>query len=277
MGITAPCRSEQNSNNRSTDTQSPGCPRGKTLWPCLLIAICLGCQAEQPKMLLYCGAGIRPAAAELAAEFERRHGMLVECDYAGSEVLLGRIKLSHRGDLYMPGDIHYVDQADAEKLIASRKTACYFIPVILVQKGNPKNIQTLADLVQPGVELGLGNPETCAIGRKAKKLFAKNGIAMEDLKENVKFESATVNELGNHIKLGKLDAVIVWDAVAAYFADDATVVPIPVEKNVISTVVVGRLTCSEHPELAEKFLEFAVSDDGRAIFEKHHYTVNAPE
>ena len=29
-----------------------------------------------------------------------------------------------------------------------------------------------------------------------------------------------------------------------YFADESTVVPIPVEKNVISTVVVGRLTCS---------------------------------
>ena len=251
--------------------------RCRALLLVLLIAACVGCQAEKPKMLLYCGAGIRPAAAELADEFEKQHGMLVECDYAGSEVLLGRIKLSGRGDLYMPGDVFYVDQADEQKLIAGRKTACYFVPVILVQKDNPKNIQTLADLTEPGIELGLGNPEACAIGRKAKKIFAKNNIAMEDLKDNLKFESATVNELGNHIKLGKLDAVIVWDAVADYFADESTVVPIPVEKNVISTVVVGRLTCSEHPELAEKFLEFIGSEEGQAIFEKHHFTVKAPE
>ncbi len=245
-----------------------------------LLCLCLGCGSDKPqqtKLLLYCGAGIRPAAAELAREFTRRHGVAVECDYAGSEVLISRIKLSGLGDLYMPGDVYYVDQAEREGLITSKKTACYFVPVILVQKGNPKNIKTLVDLTRPGIKVGLGDPEACAIGRKSSKIFAKNDISEEDVKENVKFRSLTVNELGNHIKLGQLDAVIVWDAVAAYFADSATTVPIPTEQNVISTVAVGVLSCSEHPESAEEFLKFIASEPGQAIFKKYHYATTPPE
>ena len=127
------------------------------------------------------------------------------------------------------------------------------------------------------VVVGLGNPETCGIGRKSAGLFAKNGVSMEAVQENVKFQAVTVNDLGNHIKLDRLDAVIVWDAMAAYFADDGDAVPIPLEKNVISTVAVGMLSCSEQPELAGQFVEFVASERGQAIFQKHHYTTDLPE
>ena len=87
----------------------------------------------------------------------------------------------------------------------------------------------------------------------------------------------TVNDLGDKIKLGSLDAVIVWDAVAAYFADSADVVPIPREQNVISTVPVSILKSSKHPQLANGLLEFITSEEGRAIFKKHHYSLTFPE
>jgi len=135
----------------------------------------------------------------------------------------------------------------------------------LQKTGNPKNIRSLNDLLRPGLKLGLGDPKACAIGRKASKIFAKNGIAEADVNRNVSFRSLTVNELGNHIKLGMLDAAIVWDAVAAYFADEADVVPIPRQQNVISTAAVGVLTCSTDPQTAEKFAAFVASPQGRKI------------
>ncbi|MDP2896219.1 MAG: substrate-binding domain-containing protein, partial [bacterium] len=103
------------------------------------------CREEQdkqagakPRLLLYCGAGIRTAAAEIVEAFEKKHGVVIETDYAGSNILLSRIKLSGKGDLYMPGEAEYVRQAAAEGLVASSRDACYFVPVILVRKGNPK-------------------------------------------------------------------------------------------------------------------------------------------
>lgn len=245
----------------------------------LLLTWLVGCdgQSEQAGLLVYCGAGIRPPVAEIADVFSQRHGVSVECDYAGSEVLLGRIKLSGIGDLYLPGDVHYIDQAKQHGLITNSETACYFIPTILVAKGNPKHVQSLADLARPGIRLGLGDPEACAIGRKSTKIFAKNDISEEDVTANTVFRSLTVNELGTNVELGSLDAAIVWNAVAAYFADTTEVIPIPPDQNVISTVAVGVLTSSEHPELAQSFLAFIVSDEGQEIFQKHHYSLSLPE
>jgi molybdate transport system substrate-binding protein len=265
-------------------------PFGLRAWPALEIASWLavvafalpwlaGCdgQSEKPRLLVYCGAGIRPPVAEIADVFSQRHGVLVECDYAGSEVLLSRIKLSRIGDLYIPGDVHYVEQAKQNNLATKSEAACYFIPVILVAKGNPKNIQSLADLTRPGVKLGLGDHEACAIGRKAKKIFAKNGISEEAVEANTVFRSMTVNELGTNVELGSLDATIVWDAVAAYFADTTEVVPIPPDQNVISTVAAAVLNSSKHPQLSQSLLDFIISDEGRAIFQKHHYSLSLPE
>ena len=239
----------------------------------VLALICIGCAPESPR--LYCGAGIRPPVAELVEEFGREHGVNFECDYAGSEVLFSRIKLTGQGDLYMPGDVHYVELAEKEGLIASKKTVCYFVPVIQVRKGNPKNIRTLTDLTRPDVKVGLGDPKACAIGRKSSKIFAKSDISEEEV--NVKYRSVTVSELGNHVKLGTLDAVIVWDAVAAFSPKETEVVPIPRDQNIISTVAVGVLKSARHPELAARFVEFITSKRGKQVFEKHHYATSLPE
>ncbi len=239
----------------------------------LLLSLCLGCGPQPPR--LYCGAGMRPPVAELVEMFAEREGVTFECDYAGSEVLLSRIKLTGQGDLYMPGDVHYVDLAAKEDLIDSQTTVCYQVPVILVQKGNPKNIRSLTDLTRADVKVGLGDPKACAIGRKTSKILAKNQISEEDV--NVTFRSVTVNELGNHIKLGSLDAAIVWDGVAAFFAEEAETVAIPPEQNVISTVAVGVLDSTKHPEQAARFVKFLTSDEGSAVFKKHGYATRLPQ
>jgi len=233
--------------------------------------------AQAKELLLYCGAGIRPPVAELTETFGREQGVKIITDYAGGEVLISKIKLAQRGDLYMPGDRHYVNLAGEEGLILSQKSVCYFVPTILVQKDNPKNISGLEDLLKPGVKLGLGDEKACAIGRKCKQIFARNNIPWTDVEKNLQFQSLTVNELGMQIQAKALDAVIVWDAIARYYSDHGEEVPIRPEQNVISTVDIGVLKFVQDRELAEKFVEFVVSARGRDIFIKHNYTVDLPK
>lgn len=257
---------------------------------CILLIVVLaggiaGCQRgpgstrdsqEQPTLLLFCGAGIQSPVSEIVEEFNNSHKCSIEVDYAGSEVLLSRIKLKEKGDLYMPGDQSYVDIAAEAGMIESSIVACYFVPAILVAKGNPKNIISLHDLTRSGIRLGLGDANACAIGRQSRKIFARNNIPWVDVERNLAFQSMTVNELGIQIQTGSLDAVIVWDAVANQYLDQGELVDIPLEQNVISTVPVGVLKFSRHKALARQFAEFAASDPGRSIFRKHHYRVDSP-
>lgn len=227
-------------------------------------------------LLLFCGAGIQPPVAELAETFGRQNDCLVEADYAGSELLLSRITLKQKGDLYMPGDQSYIDMAVDRGLVASTVNACYFVPSVLVRKGNPLDIRSLEDLLRPGVRLGLGDPSACAVGRQSRKIFEKNNIAWADVERNLVFQSMTVNELGLQVQAGSLDAVIVWDAVAGQYLDHGEIVEIPAESNIISAVPLGILAFSERKALAQEFADFAVSDEGKAIFRKHHYSVDPP-
>ena len=257
---------------------------------CSMLAVCLalataGCGAPsgapdaspQVSLMVYCGAGMRWPVAELAETFSAaRQDVSVQCDYAGSELLLSRIKLTGQGDLYLPGDTYYVEQAEAEGLIAEKATVCYLVPVILVQKGNPKGIRTLPDLLQPGLKVGLGDIQACAIGQNCEQIFRRAGINETDLADRVVFRSLTVNELGTNVAMGSLDAAIVWDAVAANFADRTEAVSIPADQNVVSTVAVGVLRSSEQVDLARQFVALLLSPEGQAVFAKHHYTTSLP-
>jgi len=225
---------------------------------------------------LFCGAGIRPAVAEAIEAFEKDTGSTVRADYAGSGTLLSNLRASKRGDLYMPGESEYVDRAEGFGLVASRRNVCYFIPVILVPKDNPKGIKSLHDLAKPGLRLGLGNPDACAIGQTCVKLFEKNGVPLDAIEKNTKVKTLTGNELGIQVKIGQVDAAIVWDAIAAYYRDSADAIAIPPGKNLVSRVAISVLNSAADRGLAQRFVDFLLSEAGQAILKKHHYTTSIP-
>ena len=151
------------------------------------------------KLFLYSGGGLRLAVNDCIETFSKESGAEIEVNYAGSGVLLNQVQVTRKGDLFLPGDVSYIDMVKPAELIESKHTVCYFIPTILVKNGNPKNIKSLADLVKPGISLGLGTPEVCAIGRTSVQIFEKNGINMEEVDKNLVFNSLTVGELGVQI------------------------------------------------------------------------------
>lgn len=229
------------------------------------------------KLFIHSGGGLRLAVDECAQVFSEEFGVEVERNYAGSGVILNQVQMTKHGDLFLPGDVSYIDMVDPPELIVSKHTVCYFIPVILVRKGNPKNIKSLEDLIKPGIDLGLGDSEVCAIGRTSVQIFEKNNIDMAEVGNNLVFSSLTVGELGIQIKVGKVDAVIVWDATAAQYADSGDVIKIPVDQNIISTVAIALLETSEDKQLARYFIDLVTSDTGKAIFRKHNFSTEMPE
>ena len=233
-------------------------------------------ESDGAELILYCGAGIRPAATALIGAFEDRHPIKVRATYAGSGGLIGQLSTSRRGDLFMPGADFYVDKVIEQGLARAetKRTVAYFIPVILVRKGNPLGVASLADFARKKMRVGLGDERVVAIGRRSKKLFEKNAIPYENVLKNMVYASGTVNELGVAIELESVDATIVWDAVARQFAGD--VVEIPPEQNIVSDIAIAVLSFSRFPDEAKCFIEFTASEEGRRIFREHRYTVDPP-
>ncbi len=229
---------------------------------------CAAPPAEE--LLLLSGAGLRPAVDDIVEQFTARAGIPVRVDYNASSLLLGRIQIGREGDLFLPGEEHYVQLAREAGLIHESRTATIFVPVIMVGRGNPKRIQTLSDLTQDGVRLGLADERTAAIGRLARQILEKNALCRDAIEKNLVYESLTIPELAAAVDLGHVDAAIVWAPVAAGFANAETV-PIPPDKNILAAVPIAVLSCSRHKAAARTFAEFVLSEQGQAVFRKHGY------
>jgi molybdate transport system substrate-binding protein len=230
---------------------------------------------NQP-LRLYAGAGLRPALDELIPAFRKETGIDVEPDYGGSGIVQARAQESREADLFMPGDVGYVDALERQEpgKVRSRTTVSYFVPVIIKAKGLDKDIRSIEDFFDEDVKVALGRKGVCQVGNVSEKILANYGRSRSELGDIQ--ESGTVNELGNWVKMGTVDAAIVWDAIAANLADDVEVVRIPPEKNVISTVVVALLDSAGQPEAARRFLEFLTGPQARRILQSRGYSVESP-
>jgi molybdate transport system substrate-binding protein len=219
--------------------------------------------------MVYCGAGMREPMEDIAALYEEHYGVQVNYNFAGSANLLSQMELTGMGDVYMPGATYYFDAAREKGFVGEERLVAYHVPLIAVPKGNPAGITCLADLATPGVEIELGDPDACAIGKLSNKLLEKNGIE-EEVFANVHARSATVNELLVHVCMGVTDAAIIWEDL--YEDEKMEAVAIPKEQNIVKVVPIGALTFSEYPEDALNFVELVTSDEGKAIFKQHGFT-----
>jgi len=226
-------------------------------------------------LMLFCGAGIRPAAEALIRAFEAQHPRIrISVTYGGSGHLLGQIGSVHKGDVFMPGEAFYVDRAVEMGLAETntRHTVGWFVPVIFAKKGNPRAIKKLVDLGQPGLRFGVGDERACAVGITTAALLEEAGpAAAAAIRDNIVYKSATVDELAMTVRLGTLDAVVVWEAVARYYADAGEIVPLAEGAKHAAEISIVRLKSTHAPAAADAFIAFVVAPEGQALLAKLGY------
>ena len=227
-------------------------------------------------LFVYCAAGVKAGIEKVAEQFEKETGVKVALSYANSGQLLGQIETSRRGDVYVPGDIGFAAKAEERHLTTGKpRVFCYFVPALYVRKGNPKGIRGVTDLTRPGLKVVLAD-RSAAIGELQAAIFKTNGVDEAAIQRNVVASPATVIEVALAIKMGTADVGMVWDALASYAPDDAEMVPIAGAKNVIGLVPATVLASSANVPAAEAFLDYLVSDPGRAILRRRGFAVDKP-
>ncbi|MBU0608005.1 MAG: molybdate ABC transporter substrate-binding protein [Armatimonadetes bacterium] len=216
-------------------------------------------------LYMYCGAGIRPMMDPAVEAFKQiKPNVRIDVGYAGSGCLLSQLAFSRRGDLYVPGEDFYVKQAQERGYLTDSKPVGYFEPVMLVQKGNPEGIKTVADLARPGLKVGLGEPQAAAVGLAADTLLTKAKL-LDQVNKNVVYRAGNVPELGNAVKLKSLDVAIVWNVTAAQLTKDCDSLPIDRSLYELSLVPIGLLKYSEHTPEAQAFIDFLTGPEGQKI------------
>jgi len=249
---------------------------------CMVIIIPFGgCGEDEKSITAFCGSASKPAIEEAAQAFEEETGIKVYLNFSGSGTMLSQMKIAGEGDLYIPGSPDYMTKADRDGVVYadSVKILAYLVPAILVQEGNPKNIQSLSDLAKPGVEVGIGDPETVCVGLYAYEILEANGL-IDDVMEAETFVTYTesCSKTANLIVLKSVDAIMGWRVFASWNPDTTDVVYLEPEQITRLAYVPGAIsTFTEDRESAQKFLDFLASSRGQEIFAKWGYLATEDE
>jgi molybdate transport system substrate-binding protein len=239
-----------------------------------------GCAGgETEAITAFVGSASKPAMDEAIQVFKEETGIEVFANYGGSGTMLSQIELSKSGDLYIPGSPDYIIKAEQKGVIVPESTEiiAYLIPVIAVQKGNPKNIKSLADLAKPGVEVGIGNPEAVCLGLYAVEILEYNNL-LEDVSKNIVTHAESCSKTAALLSLKSVDAVIGWDVFHDWDPDNIDVVYLSHEQLPRIAYIPGALTgFARDRENAQKFLDFLVSPQGQEIFGKWGYISSESE
>ncbi|MCW5558676.1 MAG: substrate-binding domain-containing protein [Verrucomicrobiae bacterium] len=230
-----------------------------------------GTAAGRP-LLVYCAAGLKVPVEEVAREYERRTGVPVQLQFGGSGLLLNNLQVVRRGDLFVAADSTFLDAGRANGLVDEILPLARMQAVIVTPRDNPKKLRTLQDLTQPGVQIAFANPDAAAIGFLCRQVLERSN-AWTSLQPRIKVLKPTVNDVANDVKLGTVDAGIVWDAVAGTYPELAAHRD-PTLESVTAGVGIGVLSFTGQPTAALRFARFLCARDaGLPVLASHGYTV----
>jgi len=227
--------------------------------------------AKTPKLRVDCGGVNREAVEKTIREFEAREGCVITMVYAGCGTLVGKMQTGEQGlpDLFMTCDSSYLD-------MAQKKMGNPFGPdlkisstriVMLVTRGNPKSLRTLADLAQPGLRIGVTDPQASTLGKLCEELFRETGH-WDAIAKNIPVKHDTAHTLIQSIEAGgKLDVVHVYEANIQHLKTKFDAVPLrPARAIAVQNIAARKDTA--YPQLAQRLMRHVTSDTSRRRFEQ---------
>lgn len=240
---------------------------------------------DDPALVLYASGNYFFAMAGLVEKFGEAHpeyrgrvfyetlppGLLLKQMQAGGTVTSGNLTFTVRPDVMM------AEKAASENWVQEGKLAAPVVSfatndlTIMVPKGNPGSIQSLADLGRSDLAIAMPNPEFEGVARQIRASLVKAGG--EDLAKSVygaKVDSgATVLTRIHHrqtplfLMQGLVQGGVTWTSEALFQEQQGHKidhVEIPAEQNTRAIYSAAMVTSAPHPDAAKAWLSFIRSD-----------------
>ena len=231
--------------------------------------------AARQEVIVLCGGSMRAAMEEMIRQYALKSTDKVQATYGDSGDICAQIVKTGRGDLFLCHD-PFMPWAAEKGVISEWAPIAFFNLVIVVPKGNPKQISGLADLAKPGLRIGVGDLTYSTAGQIMKQVLRVRPYGSNVL-QNIVMENKGHPQRCNDVVMGTLDAATVWDAVAALYTNKLESVPVDLkgvdaitsatykQSDVRKTAVtIGLVKGAEQRAAAKRFYDF-IKKDGPAI------------
>jgi len=164
-------------------------------------------------------------------------------------------------DLAIGGAEYLLDDGEVRGIVrkGERRTIASRASAIIVPAGNPKNIQTVADMAQPGVRVGVSVLD-----------------CLKGLWEDISGRLGLVSKIRNNITYYANGCIAIVEAAATGEFDAGgriEVIELPKEQQVLRGTGVGMLSFAKNIEPARKFMDFLTTPESRAFYQEFGWVV----
>lgn len=207
-------------------------------------------------------ASLTEAFEQIGDAFQAEHpDATVTFNFGSSSSLARQIKEGAPADVFASADEANMQKlADAGLIDGSPTTFARNQLTIVVKKGTPKNIQTLADLATAGIVSLCGQEVPC--GRYADQILTAANVTIPE--GNVTRGQDVKATLGA-VAEGDADAGIVYVTDAKNV--DVHAIAVAAAQNAFASYPIATVASSSNQTLARAFIEFVLSPAGQAVLE----------
>ena len=241
----------------------------------LFLLILVSSLFAKDELLFYCGITMVKPMHKIANIIEKKYNVKIKIIQGGSGDLYDSLKAAKKGDLYLPGSDSYIKKHLKEGLLGYRKYVGYNQIALFVAPNNPKNVKCLKDLTREDLNVALGNPETCSMGRASIKVLKRYGGEefLENVEDNIIVYAADSRDFNEMLKAKKIDTGLNWKATASFPENRGKIDVVSIDEKYApkKKLVLTMLTFSKHKDIAKAFIDFASSKEGEKIMKNYGF------
>jgi molybdate transport system substrate-binding protein len=250
-------------------------PRSRTRLAAALAAAALvlaGCGggersggASAPAELkVFAAASLTAGFGDLGQRFSAANGgTRVVFNFAGSQALATQIRQGAPADVFASADLASMDRV--KDLVGTPRSFAGNRLQIVVEQGNPRDVEGLRDLASGDLKVVLAAPQVPA-GRYAAEILAKAGVEVRPVSEE-----DNVKAVVTKVSLGEADAGIVYVTDVTAGGDRVEGVDIPEDQNLVATYPIATVKGRGGAGQAQAFMDLVLSAEGRRVLGAHGF------
>ncbi len=231
-------------------------------------------------LTIFAASSLTDAFNEIKPAFEQANpGVTITYSFGASNTLVTQLSQGAPADIFASANAAQMNNAITAKRIAGKpRTFAKNRLVLIVPADNPAKIMTLKDLAKPGIKLVVaakGVPVrdyTETMLSKLVKLTDYGADYQIAFMKNVVSEEVNVRQVSAKVALGEADAGFVYRSdVTPDISSKVTIIQIPDSVNTLATYPIALTDNSPNPDLAKKYIDYVLSDDGQKTLVKWNF------
>lgn len=244
----------------------------------ITLSACTPTVRDRPiELTIFAAASLTDAFDEIATAYAAQNpDVRVLANYAGSSQLAVQLSEGATADVFASANPRQMQAViDNGRITATPVPFATNRLTIIVPADNPAGIGTPADLARPGTLLVLALPGVPVRDYTDQAIANLStdpsyGTQFADaVYANLVSEESNVRQVVAKVTLGEADAGIVYTSdITPDVADQVRQIAIPPAQNISATYPIAPLGNAPHPDIAQDFIDFVLSETGQQILQR---------